>query len=84
MPRKGGKQLSPLINHFMGGRELMGASIRNFRRKIMQQTPYEGLHHLLNKTYEALVNGEQPPISFEDMARTSCLVDALLMENNRI
>jgi predicted dehydrogenase len=84
MPRAGGKQLSPLINHFMGGRELMGASIRNFRRKIMQQTPYEGLHHLLNKTYEALVNGEQPPISFEDMAQTSRLVDALLMENNRI
>ncbi len=84
MPRKGGKQLSPLINHFMGGRELMGASIRNFRRKIMQQTPYEGLHHLLNRTYEALVNGKQPPISFEDMAQTSRLVDALLMENNRI
>ncbi len=83
-PRIGGKQLSPLINHFVNGRELIGASIRNFQRKVMQQTPYEGLHRFLEKTYMALVNGEPPPISFEDMARTSRLVDELLMENNRI
>lgn len=83
-PRQGGKQLSPLVNHFVGGWELMGASVKNFRRKIMQKTPYEGLHCLLDKTYEALINGKEPPITFEDMARTSRLVDALLMENNRI
>jgi predicted dehydrogenase len=81
---RGGKQLSPLINQFVGGRELIGSSIRNFRHKIMQRTPYEGLHHLLNFTYEALANGKQPPISFDDMAETSRLVDTLLMESNRI
>jgi predicted dehydrogenase len=84
VPRKAGKQLSPLVNHFANGWELMGASMTNFRRKLMQRTPYEGLHRLLDKTYEALLSGNQPPISFDDMARTSRLVEALLAEGNRI
>lgn len=84
VPRKAGKQLSPLVNHFLSGSELMGASVKNFRRKIMQQTPYEGLHRLLDQTYEALAQGKQPPISFEDMERTSRLVETLLAEKNRI
>ncbi|HBB31983.1 MAG TPA: gfo/Idh/MocA family oxidoreductase [Cyanobacteria bacterium UBA8803] len=84
IPRKAGKLLSPLINHFVNGYELMGASLTNFRRKIMQQTPYEGLHRLLDKTYEALSEGNPPPISFEDMERTSRLIAALLAEGNRV
>lgn len=83
VPRSGGKQLSPLINHFANGWELMSASARNFRRKIMQKTPYEGLHYLLGETYSALSAGEAPPIGFDDMARTSQLVEALLAQENR-
>ena len=84
VPRSGGKQLSPLVNHFANGWELMNASARNFRRKIMQKTPYEGLHYLLGETYSALSTGQAPPISFDDMARTSQLVEALLAEENRL
>lgn len=84
VPRKGGKQLSPLINQFVNGFELMGASVTNFRRKIMQRSPYEGLHRLLQETYEALINGGKPPVSFEDIDRTSRLVEALIAEGNRI
>ncbi len=84
MPRSGGKQLSPLINHFVNGCELIGSSARNFRNKIMQHTPYEGLHTLLGETYRALSEAEAPPISFSDMARTSRLVEALLAEENRL
>ena len=84
VPRSGGKQLTPLVNHFANGWELMSASARNFRNKIMQKTPYEGLHYLLGQTYEALSNGEAPPISYQDMARTSQLVEALLAERNRL
>ena len=83
-PRTGGKQLSPLVNHFVNGKDLMGASVRNFRNKIMQRTPYEGLHRLLDQTYAALLNGSHPPISFEDMDRTSRLVEALLAEGNQV
>ncbi|KAF3886333.1 MULTISPECIES: Gfo/Idh/MocA family protein [Nostocales] len=81
---RGGKLLSPLINHFVNGWELMGASMTNFRRKVMQKTPYEGLHRLLDKTYTALADGETPPITFEDMERTNRLVQLLLLEANQI
>ncbi|ACK73636.1 oxidoreductase domain protein [Gloeothece citriformis PCC 7424] len=84
IPRKGGKQLSPLINHFVNGWDLMNDSVRNFRRKIMQQTPYEGLHRLLEITYQSLIDGKEPPITFEDMARTSRLIEALLAQENQI
>jgi predicted dehydrogenase len=81
---RGGKLISPLINHFANGWELVGASMTNFRRKVMQKTPYEGLHRLLDKTYEALIDGKTPPITFDDMERTNRLVQQLLMETNRI
>ncbi|NEP17866.1 MAG: Gfo/Idh/MocA family oxidoreductase [Leptolyngbya sp. SIO4C1] len=83
VPRVGGKQLSPLVNHFVGGVGLCGSSIRNFRNKVMQKTPYEGLHRLLGQTYQALAENSSPPISYADMAQVSRLVDALLEENNR-
>lgn len=83
-PRPGGQQLSPLVNHFVNGCSLVGASFRNFRNKVMQKTPYEGLHYLLGQTYNALSTGQTPPITFDDMALTSQLVEALLAEENRI
>jgi predicted dehydrogenase len=84
LPRKVGKQLSPLANHWINGVELIKRSVGNFNRKIMQRTPYEGLHGLLDRTYTALLNGEPPPVSYEDMERTSRLVDALLAEENQV
>ncbi|MBW4503013.1 MAG: Gfo/Idh/MocA family oxidoreductase [Scytonema hyalinum WJT4-NPBG1] len=81
---RAGELLSPLINHFVNGCDLVGASFTNFRRKIMQQTTYEGMHRLLDKTYEGLIEGKAPPISFEDMERTHQLVNALLLEANRV
>ena len=82
--RKAGEKLSPIVNHFINGTDLMRSSVRNFSNKIMQRTPYEGLHRLLDETYTALLNGNPPPISFEDMERTSRLIDALLAEENRV
>jgi predicted dehydrogenase len=78
VPRAVGKQLTPLVNQFISGWELVGSSVRNFKRKILQQTPYEGLYQLLAKTYEALTEETELPISFEDMDRTSRLIDALV------
>ena len=84
VPRSVGKQLSPLVNHFYSGWELMSASVRNFRSKIMQRNAYDGLHYLLGETYAALSEGKAPLIGFEDMARTSRLVEALLAQENRL
>lgn len=83
-PRVGGQQLSPLVNHWVNGWEMMSASVRNFKNKVMQKTPYEGLHYLLGETYDAISAGQTPPISYEDMARTSQLVEALLDPKNRV
>ncbi|MEL7501130.1 MAG: Gfo/Idh/MocA family oxidoreductase [Cyanobacteria bacterium J06554_6] len=81
-PHSLGKQLSPLVNHWQNGWGLVNASLRNFRNKVMQHTPYEGLHTLLDRTYQALAAGEQPPVTYADMARTSQLIDALLNQEN--
>jgi predicted dehydrogenase len=80
---RGGDLVSPLINHFVNGCDLIGATFTNFHRKIMQKTPYEGLHYLLEQTYEALINDKESPISFEEMERTNRLVNDLLMDTRR-
>ncbi|MEL6165573.1 MAG: Gfo/Idh/MocA family oxidoreductase [Cyanobacteria bacterium J06628_3] len=80
---RAGDVLSPLINHFANGCDFIGSSFINFRNKIMQNTPYEGMHRLLDETYQALIKAEKPPISFEDIERTNRLVNALLNTENR-
>ncbi len=81
-PHSLGKQLSPLINHWQNGWGLVGASVRNFKNKVMQHTPYEGLHTLLDQTYRAIATGQTAPVTYADMARTSQLIDALLTPEN--
>ncbi len=83
-PRPGGKQLSPLVNQFANGVELARASVRGFRNKIMQRTPYEGLGTFLGKTYEALKAGTEPPVTYDDMDKVSRLIEALLAADNQI
>ncbi|MGF1522586.1 MAG: Gfo/Idh/MocA family protein [Leptolyngbyaceae cyanobacterium] len=84
LPRSGGKQFSPLINHFVNGRNLVASSFNNFYRKVMQITPYEGLSNLLDKTYYALAHGQDLPIGYQQMERTLGLIEALLAEENRV
>ncbi len=83
-PRPGGKQLSPLVNQFANGVELARSSVRGFRNKVMQRTPYEGLGTFLGKTYAALQSGGEPPVTFDDMDRVSRLIDALLAAENQV
>ena len=84
VPRKGSKQLSPLINQFVNGVGLARASVVGFKNKVMQKTPYEGLGTFLRETYSALQRGEPPPVTFEDMDRASRLADAMLAAENRM
>jgi predicted dehydrogenase len=78
------QQLSGLLNHAAGGRELLGAAIRGFGNKVMQHTAYEGLHTFLSRAYASLQNGTPPPVSYADMDRASRLIDSLLDEGNRL
>ena len=78
MPRAGGAQLSPLVNHLGNGLTLAKASVKGFANKILQHTPYEGLGTFLARTYAALRAGKQPPVTYDDMNRASKLVDELV------
>lgn len=84
LPRRVGRQLTPLANHLLGGCGLVRASASGLRNKIMQKTPYEGLHTFLDRTYAALRDGTEPPVTFADMDDASKLVDVLLDERNRL
>ncbi len=84
VPRAGGGQLSPIANHVVNGASLLGDGVRNVARKIMQHTPYEGLHRMLDLTYAALAAGDAPPVTPADMLVASELVDRLLSDEVRL
>lgn len=84
IPRRGGEQLTPLVNHFVNGASLVRSSMVGFRNKVLQTTPYEGLQTFLRHTYGALADGTEPPVTYDDMDRASRLVDALVDEANRV
>jgi hypothetical protein len=83
-PRLGGDQLSPIVNHVVNGVQLARSGAANLRDKLLQRTAYEGLHALLEQTYDALRDGHTPPVSPADVDAASRLVDALLAEENRL
>ncbi len=84
VPRPGGAQLSPIVNHVANGLGLARDGITNFGRKLMQQTPYHGLHRMLDEAYRALGAGTPLPVSTDDMLAAARLVDRLLDEEVRL
>ncbi len=84
LPRPGGAQLSPIVNHVVNGASLINDGIRNVGRKILQQSPYEGLHHMLDMTYAAIASGRPLPVSPSDIREASALVDRLLDDEVRL
>jgi predicted dehydrogenase len=77
-PRRVGKQLTPLANQAIRGVALTRAAVTGFWNKIMQGTPYEGLATFLDRTYAALVTGDEPPVGYDDMRGAAALIDALV------
>ncbi len=84
LPRPGGSQLSPIVNHVVNGAGLVNDGIRNVGRKLLQHSPYEGLHRMLDLTYTALAAGQPLPVSPDDMVAASKLVDLLLDDEVRL
>ena len=72
------------MNQLANGVTLMKSSVSGFRNKVLQKTPYEGLRTFLDQTYDALRSGKEPPVTFDDMDRSSRLIEALLDEANRV
>ena len=84
VPRPGGAQLSPIVNHVANGLSLARDGVTNFGKKLLQHTPYHGLHRMLDETYAALLDGRPLPISRQDMVEASRLVDRLLDQEVRL
>jgi hypothetical protein len=63
---------------------LVRASVTGFKDKVFQKTAYEGLRTFLDRTYAALRDGTEPPVTYDDMDSASRLVDELLKPENRI
>ncbi len=83
-PRPGGSQLSPIVNHVANGASLMNDGIRNIGRKLLQQSPYQGLHRMLDESYAALAAGRPFPVTPDEMMDASRLVDRLLDDGVRL
>lgn len=82
-PRRVGKQLTPVADYVVNGSGLARAGMRNLVEKLLQHTPYHGLHRFLDATYEALESGGPPPLSPQDMIDTARLTDLLLSQEAR-
>jgi hypothetical protein len=83
LPRAGGKRLTPVVNQWVNGWRLVRAGFGNLLGKLRQRTAYEGLTIFLERTYQALESGAEPPVTHRDMDRCSRLIDALLDERER-
>lgn len=83
-PRIGGSQVGPLVNHVANGFTFVSAGWRGFWNKVLQRNAYDGLGRFLDQSYAALQQNGALPVSFDDMDRTSHLVEMLVAEENRI
>lgn len=84
VPRPGGAQLSPIVNHVANGMGLVRDGVTNFGRKLMQHTPYHGLHRMLDQAYQAIAAGQPLPVDRNDMLAAARLVDRLLDDEVRL
>ncbi|MCC5887209.1 MAG: Gfo/Idh/MocA family oxidoreductase [Gammaproteobacteria bacterium] len=82
--RGGSKHLTPLVNALGQSATLFRSGFGSIWSKIRNRTAYEGLDLFLRQTYEALASGSKPPVGFDDMDRTSRVIDALLARENRL
>lgn len=84
VPRPGGAQLSPIVNHVANGLGLVRDGVVNFGRKLLQQTSYHGLHRMLDEAYRALSEGGPLPVTSGEMLAAARLVDLLLDDEVRL
>ncbi len=84
IPRRGGDLLSPIVNHVANGASLVKAGVRNVGKKLLQQGPYEGLHVMLDRSYQALAEDRPFPVTPEEMLAASRLIDRLLEEEAQL
>jgi predicted dehydrogenase len=78
-----GRHLMPLLNAMVEARAKALSGIGSIWHKLHHHSTYEGLERFLHRTYEALQCGDEPPVTFDQMDRTTRLIDAMLAPENR-
>lgn len=81
--RPGGSQLTPIVNHLVNGVSLATSGMRNFGSKLLQHTPYHGLARGLDRTYQALADGAEPPVTEADIVAAARVIDDILADAER-
>lgn len=78
--RPGPEKLASLVNHAWNGMSLVRSSVTGFADKLMQRTPYHGLHGMVRETYRALAAGRPAPVEEADIRRSLGLIDLLVAQ----
>ncbi|MBI9099197.1 MAG: Gfo/Idh/MocA family oxidoreductase [Spirochaetaceae bacterium] len=79
-----GQHLTPLFNSIDKAKAIRRAGFRSLWNKIRNKGAYEGLGKFLELTYKSFLNGEEPPVSFQQMDEASRLIDSLLLKENSL
>jgi predicted dehydrogenase len=66
------------IEQVSSGLRLAVAGFANLRNKVLQHTPYHGLHRMIGDLYGALSRGEPPGVSAAEVSASAELVDRLI------
>lgn len=76
-PRSVPKPLRPFFSGLEEGKTIRRAALSTLLRKFKGPGAYEGLWELLSRTYRALIDGSQLPVTATDVLEVNRLVEAL-------
>jgi predicted dehydrogenase len=82
-PRNVPKPLRPFLNGLEEGRSIRRAALSTLLRKFKGAGAYEGLWELLARTYRALGEGSDLPVTANDLIEVNWLVEALKPREQR-
>jgi hypothetical protein len=71
------KPLRPFFSGLEEGRAIRRAAWATLLRKFKGPGAYEGLWELLSRTYGALANGSEPPVTEHQVLEVNRMVEAL-------
>ena len=66
------------LEQVSSGAALIGAGLVNLKNKVMQYTPYHGLHRMIVVFYADLASGAAQPITPAQVSASAALVDRLI------
>jgi hypothetical protein len=83
-PRNVPKPLRPFLSSLEEGKTIRRAAMATLLRKFKGPGTYEGLWELLARTYRALGEGSDLPVTASDLLEVNRLVDALKPKEQRV